>query len=43
MYLPFNKSVNIKIDQKIIIVTLEYKNAIGNLIFNDLIKSKISK
>ena len=43
MYLPFNKSVIIKIDQKIIIGTLEYKNAIDNLIFNDLIKSKISK
>ena len=43
IYLPFNKSVNIKIDQKIIIGTLEYKNAIDNLIFNELIKSKICK
>ena len=39
--LPFNRSVNIKIDQKIIIGTHEYKNAIDNLIFNKLIKSKI--
>ena len=43
IYLPFNKTVNIKIDQKIIIGTLEYKNAIDNLYFNKLIKSNICK
>ena len=43
IYLPFNKTINIKIDQKIIIGTLEYKNAIDNLYFNKLIKSNICR
>ena len=43
IYLPYNKTINIKIDQKIIIGTLEYKNAIDNLYFNKLIKTNICK
>ena len=43
IYLPYNKTINIKIGQKIIIGTLEYKNAIDNLYFNKLIKSNICK
>jgi hypothetical protein len=37
------KQVNIKIDQKIIIGTSEYKKMIDNLYFNKLIKSNICK
>ena len=38
-----SKQVNIKIDQKIIIGTSEYKKMIDNLYFNKLIKSNICK
>ena len=43
VYLPDNTKVNIKIDQKLIIGTLEYKNMIDDLYFNNLIKSNICK
>ena len=43
VYLPLNTKVNLKIDQKIIIGTLEYKNMIDNLYFNKLIRSNICK
>ena len=42
VYLPF-QSVNLKINQNIIIGTMEYKNMIDNLIFNKFIQSNICK
>lgn len=42
VYLP-SEPVNLKIDQNIIIGTLEYKNMIDNLYFNKLINSNICK
>ena len=43
IYLPSKVHINLKIDQKIIIGTLEYKNMIDNLYFNKLINSNICK
>ena len=42
VYLPC-QSVNLKINQNIIIGTMEYKNMIDNLIFNKFIQSNICK
>ena len=43
VYLTFNTNVNLKIDQKIIIGTQEYKNMIDILLFNKFIESNICK
>ena len=43
IFLPSKVHINLKIDQKIIIGTLEYKNMIDNLYFNKLINSNICK
>ena len=43
IYLPYNTVVNLKVDQKLIIGTLEYKKMIDDLYFNNLIQLDICK